>query len=287
MLLWLLLWLMLLLLLSSCWQLPLLWLSLSLSKRLEAFGKADSTRRSSQAVPHPSTNRALRCLTSEVGRVPAYSTRYGRQQRTPANEATHSKQGQRQRQQQRSSPEGFMVSSCLRARLQRPPMWGSSPQPYAYEVHAPPTDLWMPVDNWPRCVQPGQPHQPEQQPQQLVFSVASKLGRSTWRWVKYGERSYNSCTGKQRTISFNESGKSVHRIPVVQQPTRINQTCATSKHHKHVDLNDSSAASTTAATTSNHKDNAANTPTTPTAATTTCCCCCCCCRGWCYCCCCC
>ena len=41
--------------------------------------KADSTLRSSQAVPHPSTNRALRRLTSEVGRDPVHSTRYGRQ----------------------------------------------------------------------------------------------------------------------------------------------------------------------------------------------------------------
>ena len=43
------------------------------------FQKADSTLRCSQAVPHPSTNRALRRLTSEVGRDPVYSTRYGRQ----------------------------------------------------------------------------------------------------------------------------------------------------------------------------------------------------------------
>ena len=41
--------------------------------------KADSTLRSSQAVPHPSTNQALRRLTSEVGRAPVHSTRYGRQ----------------------------------------------------------------------------------------------------------------------------------------------------------------------------------------------------------------
>ena len=40
--------------------------------------KADSTRRSSRAVPHPSTNRALRRLTSEVRRDPVHSTRYGR-----------------------------------------------------------------------------------------------------------------------------------------------------------------------------------------------------------------
>ena len=44
-----------------------------------AQGRADSTLRSSQAVPHPSTNRALCRLTSEVGRDPVYSTRYGRQ----------------------------------------------------------------------------------------------------------------------------------------------------------------------------------------------------------------
>ena len=46
-----------------------------------AFGKADSTLRSSRAVPHPSTNRALRRLTSEVGRDPVHSTRYGRQRK--------------------------------------------------------------------------------------------------------------------------------------------------------------------------------------------------------------
>ena len=41
--------------------------------------KADSTLRSSRAVPHPSTNRALRRLTSEVRGDPVHSTRYGRQ----------------------------------------------------------------------------------------------------------------------------------------------------------------------------------------------------------------
>jgi hypothetical protein len=42
--------------------------------------KASSTLRSSRAVPHPSTNRALRRLTSEFGRDPVHSTRYGRWQ---------------------------------------------------------------------------------------------------------------------------------------------------------------------------------------------------------------
>ena len=41
--------------------------------------KAGSTLRSSRAVPHPSTNRALRRLTSEFGRDPVHSTWYGRQ----------------------------------------------------------------------------------------------------------------------------------------------------------------------------------------------------------------
>ena len=44
----------------------------------KCHSKADSTLRCSRAVPHPSTNRALRRLTSEVGRDPAHSTRYGR-----------------------------------------------------------------------------------------------------------------------------------------------------------------------------------------------------------------
>ena len=51
--------------------------------------KADSTLRSSQAVPHPSTNRALRRLTSEVGRDPVYSTRYGRQRSVRSAAAWH------------------------------------------------------------------------------------------------------------------------------------------------------------------------------------------------------
>jgi hypothetical protein len=40
--------------------------------------KTDSTLGCSQAVPHPSTHRALCRLTSEVRRDPVYSTRYGR-----------------------------------------------------------------------------------------------------------------------------------------------------------------------------------------------------------------
>ena len=42
--------------------------------------KARGTQRASQAVPHPSTDRALRRLTSEFGRDPVYSPRYGREQ---------------------------------------------------------------------------------------------------------------------------------------------------------------------------------------------------------------
>ena len=43
--------------------------------------KANSTLRASRAVPHPSTDRALRRLTSEVRRDPVHSTRYGRQRK--------------------------------------------------------------------------------------------------------------------------------------------------------------------------------------------------------------
>ncbi len=41
--------------------------------------RAGSTLRSSRAVPHPSTDWALRRFTSEVGRDPVHSTRHGRQ----------------------------------------------------------------------------------------------------------------------------------------------------------------------------------------------------------------
>ena len=61
--------------------------AVSLHSQLMASGhcgqmqaKADSTLRCSQAVPHPSTNRALSHLTSEVGRDLVHLTRYGRQQ---------------------------------------------------------------------------------------------------------------------------------------------------------------------------------------------------------------
>ena len=40
--------------------------------------KVNGTRRASQAVPHPSTDRALRRLTSEFGWDRVYSTQYGR-----------------------------------------------------------------------------------------------------------------------------------------------------------------------------------------------------------------
>ena len=49
--------------------------------------KAGSTRRASQAVPHPSTDRALQRLTSEFERDPVYSLRYGRR-RTPTRTRT-------------------------------------------------------------------------------------------------------------------------------------------------------------------------------------------------------
>ena len=44
--------------------------------------KAVSTLRCSLGVPHPSTNRAFHCLTSEFEWDPVYSAEYGRQQIT-------------------------------------------------------------------------------------------------------------------------------------------------------------------------------------------------------------
>ena len=61
----------------SCW--PPGWLPGRRGGHQKLTAKADSTLRSSRAVPHPSTDRALRRLTSEVGRDPVHSTRYGRQ----------------------------------------------------------------------------------------------------------------------------------------------------------------------------------------------------------------
>ena len=49
--------------------------------RSELGQKASSTQRASQAVPHPSTDRALQRLASEFGRDLAYSLRYGRWRR--------------------------------------------------------------------------------------------------------------------------------------------------------------------------------------------------------------
>ena len=46
-----------------------------------AYEKANGTRRASQAVPHPSTDRALRCLTSEFGWDRVHSSQYGRWRR--------------------------------------------------------------------------------------------------------------------------------------------------------------------------------------------------------------
>ena len=57
--------------------------------------KADSTLRTSQAVPHPSTNRALCRLTSEVGRDPVHSTRYGRQRTALHASAVYPRCGRR------------------------------------------------------------------------------------------------------------------------------------------------------------------------------------------------
>ena len=53
--------------------------------------KAGRTLRCSQAVPHPSTNRALCRLPSEVRRDSVRSTRYGRQQKSACRFSSNSK----------------------------------------------------------------------------------------------------------------------------------------------------------------------------------------------------
>ena len=76
--------------------------------------KADSTLRSSQAVPHPSTNRALRRLTSEVRRDPVYSTWCGRRR----GHKSSSREGRKGRKVLQSSgharggPPGKTLGRC-------------------------------------------------------------------------------------------------------------------------------------------------------------------------------
>ena len=53
--------------------------------------KANSTLRASRAVPHPSTDRAFRRLTSEFGWDRVYSTKYGRWRNALSNNKHHSK----------------------------------------------------------------------------------------------------------------------------------------------------------------------------------------------------
>ena len=84
--------------------------------------KADSTLRCSQAVPHPSTNRALRRLTPEVRRDPVYSTRYGRQRYSSwCNEDSKSvsfcistaTQNKKQNQKKNATAAEFMGNSAI------------------------------------------------------------------------------------------------------------------------------------------------------------------------------
>ena len=55
----------------------------SLNKNRCRTQKANSTLRASRAVPHPSTDRAFRRLTSEFGWDRVYSTKYGRWRKHP------------------------------------------------------------------------------------------------------------------------------------------------------------------------------------------------------------
>ena len=58
------------------------------NEKLLAMAKVYGTRYS-QAVTHPSTNRARRCLTSVIGREPVLSTWYGRRRQRTAKLAIY------------------------------------------------------------------------------------------------------------------------------------------------------------------------------------------------------
>ena len=72
-----------------------------LTKRRKQKGKKDKKDRQkkekrnayntrySQAVTHPSTDRARRCLTSVIGREPVFSTWYGRRQQMKINKHSY------------------------------------------------------------------------------------------------------------------------------------------------------------------------------------------------------
>lgn len=93
--------------------------------------KASSTLRASQAVPHPSTDRALQRLTSEFGRDPVYSLRYGRQrirQAPPRQDGCRRKSQKTRSLKKTASMEPKRTIYQLEAILQK------SPQPFWLKV---------------------------------------------------------------------------------------------------------------------------------------------------------
>ena len=91
--------------------------------------KANSTLRASRAVPHPSTDRAFRRLTSEFGWDRVYSTKYGRwrKQLLPAEQKSgHKKKPSQKRKNfnwlMKCYPKGFATlgeSAMLRRQVRR------------------------------------------------------------------------------------------------------------------------------------------------------------------------
>ena len=95
--------------------------------RITIRQKADSTLRSSRAVPHPSTDRALRRLTSEVRRDPVHSTRYGRRRPLPTNDARASLVGNGRRRPYRVECTGSLLTSEVKRRRARSVLgWGTA-----------------------------------------------------------------------------------------------------------------------------------------------------------------
>ena len=85
--------------------------------------KANSTLRASRAVPHPSTDRAFRRLTSEFGWDRVYSTKYGRWRKHLAKRVQD--QAQRPIGNSKSSDlETAEKNGCANA----PPLWNLEPK---------------------------------------------------------------------------------------------------------------------------------------------------------------
>ena len=85
-------------------------------KRGKKRKKVYSTRYS-QAVTHPSTNLARRCLTSVIGREPVFSTWYGRRHLTHSFTPTHTQIHSTHNTSPTSNSTTYVIYSLQRAKI--------------------------------------------------------------------------------------------------------------------------------------------------------------------------